>query len=217
MLEFHFISEGLDGTTPRMRWVELSDGRRGVFKPWDSCSFESEVAYSKVAEFFGVEVSKCVKVDGGFVSLQSYNKRMTQVPAYELPFDFCLTEFAKHMPESVMKQLVCMMYLDTICNNTDRHEGNLSFLTDARGNVVSVCPMYDNCNCFGNSYERQSLFAPDISKVWGHHDVFRWLIREYPFVAEWTLRYMSKEFEVHVKDLYYGEWILENRNYLFDK
>ena len=214
MLNFHYISEGLDGTTPCMRWVEFFDGCRGVFKPWDAYSFESELAYSKVAEFFGVEVSKCVKVDGGFVSLQSYNKRMAQIPAYELPFDFCLIEFAKHVPETVLAQLISVMYIDAICNHTDRHEGNLSFLEDARGNIVSLCPVYDNCNCFGNSYGRQSLFPPDVSKVWYHRDVFQWLGKACPFIAEWNSRYISKEFEVHVKNLYYGEWILENRGYL---
>ena len=214
MSNFRFISDGLDGTTPGIRWIEFDDGRRGVFKPWDKKAYEAETAYFRVAEFFNLPVSKCILVDGGFASMQSYNKRMTQVAGYDIQANYCLDDLASVLSESIVRQLVVLMYVDAVCNHTDRHEGNLAVLSEARGNIIEICPVYDNCNCFGNSYGNKALLTPDFSKGWTHRDVFYWLHKEYPEVIQLTVQYASVEFDTAVQGLYYTKWILENRQRL---
>lgn len=203
----------LDGTTPDMCIVELGDGRRGVFKCIDvKHSIMMENQYEKVARFFRLPVSPCIEVDGGFVSIISYNRRYKQISSYDICESNTFNEYRKVLPESVYKRILLLAFVDAITNSGDRHSGNIAFLQNASGHIVDICPVYDNVVCLSGSYNNEALLVPDSDKLWTHAEVYKWLACNMENFKELYSRYNSIEFTNLIHTLPDGELMYNIRN-----
>ena len=192
----------------------MNNGRRDIWKPWDKMQFAAEQTYERVADFFGLDVSPCIKYDNGFVSLFSYNKRLIQVHAYSSDPLFSLNDIKDIVEPEVVRTICLLMFVDAICNNTDRHSGNLALLKNGDGFFVDVCPAYDNCVTFELSFGNQAMFGVTATRQWRHPDIFVWLMENWDDCRYLFEKYISKEFDDCIKDSVYFDWILNQRDRL---
>ena len=213
MPSYKIVSDTLLGSTSGIKWITLDTGDVGLWKPWNEQEYGSEQTYYIIAQYFSLPVSKCVTVEDGFASLVSYNKRYRQVHAFDLGCDYSLIKLAGQFP-CCRDDLVKLSFVDAICNNTDRHEGNLALLENSRGTIVGLCPVYDNCTCFGNSSGRQSLLPLTENRIWHNDDVFLNLIKRGIVSFEDAEKFLSDDFEGAIHGTYYFDWAMNRREHL---
>ena len=216
MKSYSITGKELAGSTYEMVWGALENGRSGLIKPDETgCDFLAERDYAKVAEFFEMEVSKCVPLDDShYVSLISYNKRYHQIDADALFSSSTFEEMFKVVTPVVREELLLLAFVDCVCGNSDRHLGNIAFLSLIDNQVITICPPYDNVASFDNSYSNKSLLCPDNTRSWTHRDVFLWLSRNWSKFQYYLGMYESKEFDLLADTLHFKNYVLHQRQNL---
>lgn len=167
------------GTTPDMVWVRGPHGE-GLFKPdLTEHDFLCEQFYCQVAKIFGIEPAPIEEgsLNGvsGFLSYKPELRRHRVLEGYDVKCPFDLASIASLANEETVSTLKRVMFADAICNNIDRHAGNVSFFANYMGDIQGVLPMYDNVICGINSINNFAMLAPDSTKQWRHKEVFDWL------------------------------------------
>lgn len=174
-MTYTILSYEREGTTPDMYWVELSDGRTGLLKPEVSgLDLLCEIEYAAVAEFFGLKVSRCIRLDSGhFVSLAGRLPDCEMVDAYDVAEDNSFELYRGRISAEAYQKLLLMAFVDGVTLQSDRHQGNIAFCGNG-SNITDLYPPYDSVACLRNSYSRAARLGP-LGRSCTHEEVFRWL------------------------------------------
>lgn len=169
------LSYEREGSTPELRWIELSDGRVGLLKKdITQRDLLMENEYEAVASFFGLAVSPCVRVDKNhFMSVKEKLPRYEIVEAYDVADDNSFELYREHISESAYRKLLLLAFVDGVTLQCDRHQGNIAFYK-SRTRIIDLYPPYDNVACLCNSFSRKAMLCP-LGVSCTHEEVFKWL------------------------------------------
>lgn len=188
------LSYEREGSTPGLRWVELSDGKVGLLKKdvsGQDLLMENE--YAAIASFFGLEVSPCIRIDADhFVSVKEKLPRYEIVPAWDVAEDNAFELYRDCVSAGAYRKLLLLAFVDGVTLQCDRHQGNIAFYK-SRTSIIDIYPPYDNVACLANSYSRKAMLGP-LGFSCTHEEVFKWLRdNQEQFGTLYTL-YMSDAF-----------------------
>lgn len=128
----------------------LLDGKWWMYKNGNELEFFSELFICEFGKSLGFEMAHYEldgeyirSVDftnGAFVNFESAAGLVLDDEDYKVNFE-ALESFS----QTVQKQYIEMLYLDTLCFNMDRHTQNYGVLRDTEtGNVLSMAPFFDH-------------------------------------------------------------------------
>ena len=226
------LDEEVYGTTDNMYWMCDSNGNRALFKPdvsgedyiieYDVCRLALflDIAYSRVEPY---------TLNGvvGFLSIVEDTRRFHRVNGFDLyrngekynskplssggkeysdDIDYSLNGFKEFVTDGCFEDLCKVTLLDALCRNQDRHIGNIDFLLNLNGNIVSVAPLYDSVMSLSNSVSETALLGVTNDRVWNHKEMFHYLV-ENNFIIDTIEKLKTNDFIELCNNLEYGEWI----------
>ena len=185
--EWELLDDETIGSTPDIVWVRnAKTGKKALFKPNSRGKNEaySEYAVSKIAQFLNISCAKievgelfgqhgCISYDcsdekryrvaDGYSLyrcdlLFNNSRKDSKNREYDSGIEISFKGLLPYVSEETEIDLVKMMFLDCLVQNSDRHPGNYSFFINFQRALCGLMPLYDHGHSLFESYRDISLF-----------------------------------------------------------